>query len=328
MISDTDPSQTSIIQSLTQDVASLKESVNRWNRRYIGLLVFSLILGVCTVYSQYKAILLGGQLSNAQTQLDREKDRKLAVDLHAQDLEMAELNKAAGDANGLAGAANERAAKLESEAAELRLKHQDLLLVYEQLRKGNIEAAAALDKEKRGRMELEASLLDRIFRDQFVAIEALRKFAGTKAVIEYLDNRECKATAEQINLVLDTAKWIVTGKPSDEDFLFEGVQVSLGTQLPEAVIPTPGKTVSPEAFRDAVLGRNRAVMMMQPAAGALIAELNNGGIEARTSAFTSDVPTGTVVVVVGAKPNPVLRSAAQRQPQGAMSGNRAKFRNR
>src|ERR1019366_2085041 len=124
---------------------------------------------------------------------------KLASDLKDKDDKISAADEQAGKANEAAGKANERAAKLESEAADARR-------ATEELRTANIEANRAFEKERRERLEMEASLADRIFDQQDTAVRSLMRFAGTVASVEYLNERECRETAEQINSVLADAK--------------------------------------------------------------------------------------------------------------------------
>ena len=101
------------------------------------------------------------------------------------------------------------------EAGELRSRAAGLEVRAEQLHKDNLE--------------LEASLSDRFFRNQNDAIKALEQFRGTQASIKFPDDRECRSTAEQINLVLWEAKWKVVGLVSSEPFS-DGVGVSVGVK--------------------------------------------------------------------------------------------------
>jgi hypothetical protein len=219
------------------------------------------------------------------------------------------------------------AAKNEKEAGDARQKAEKVAKETEVLRKQNIESAKQRDKLaieaellRKANLELEASLLDRTFEDQGRAISALQTLAGTKATIEYFNERESRLTAEQINFVLLQAHWEVSGV-SRENEISAGIIVSTGMkEMAEATNPVRRG----EYF--VIAQRSR------PIVEALATELNNSNIEAATRAGSPDFSIHEIVIQVGPKPNHVLRKAEQDRaarlaPRSnlKMRGNRASF---
>jgi hypothetical protein len=143
-------------------------------------------------------------------------------------------------------------------------------------------------------LALESELSPRLFKEQQDAIQHLGRYAGTKVTLEYLDDVECKRTAEQIAFVLAGAKWTILPKPQPNPDIFfrSGVEAGPASTTPPPVVLPPGITIP-----------------VTPA-GILIDELNKTGIDADpflrlvTTDGVLDVPEGTVLVRVGAKPTP------------------------
>ena len=74
---------------------------------------------------------------------------------------------------------------------------------------------------RKDNLELESSLSPRIFNDQGEAGKRLSIFAPVNAIIEYLPDRECKRTTQQIALTLDLANWsiiAVRANPDERDY--------------------------------------------------------------------------------------------------------------
>ena len=316
--------------SLTARIKHLEGRRDFWDSWYFWLIGGTAVLVAATVSVQVIGRNISKNLALAQAELIREKDRQLSTDLRAKDVEIQTAKKTAskaderaGEANKAAGEAKERAATLEVEAAAARRATQELSVAAEQLRKENVAAALALEKEKRDRLELEASLSDRIFQDQGASANALSVFAGTVAFVEYQDNAECKGAAEQINFVLRTAKWPTFGSPGENGAaFFEGVTVSVGDkELMELM--RDGRAMSELRLFQAL--RDKESRSIQPA-DSLVAELNQHGIEARRHASDARFPAGTLVVRVGLKPNPLAKRTLALPRVGVrIFGNRSGF---
>lgn len=107
------------IQALTLRIQRLGQAVDWWNTAMIVALILAALAAVAVVVTTRMALVRAKDLSDAQGELDRAKDRNLQDVLKDKDVEIGNAMKAAGDAN-------ERAAGLEVEAARLRreLMHQ------------------------------------------------------------------------------------------------------------------------------------------------------------------------------------------------------------
>jgi len=144
-----------------------------------------------------------------------------------------------------------------------------------------------LEFEKRKRLELAVSLLDRNFRDQSGAMLALQRFrSGMAAVFEYLNDGEPLKTAEQINFVLksELVNWAVSGAPARNPSMADGVTIFVPFE--------PTDVVANEA------------------AEVLKNQLEKSGIDARVrSSIVTPVPPKTLLIRVGPKPNPTLENA-------------------
>jgi hypothetical protein len=155
-----------------------------------------------------------------------------------------------------AAAANERAAQTELKA--------------EQYRKENLE--------------LEENVSPRRFYSQQDVLAALPAFPGTKAMIEYLPDYECRDAAWYIASVLGQAKWnILFCKPNSKECeYFDGVTVEANV-LP----PCP-----PE---------------LEPASDAaylLVSELNKANIRSGIFGPGNGLEKGVVRIRVGQRPSP------------------------
>jgi len=126
------------------------------------------------------------------------------------------------------------------------------------------------------RAKLEADLSPRFFKNQHHAIEHLKAFQGTTAVLEYPPDLECHQTAEQIAFVLTQAGWTLT--------------------------PRPNPILNPIAARGVTV--DGPMGFSAPAAGsALVEELNQTGIDA---SFPPGIPgrRPEVLIIVGMKLSP------------------------
>jgi hypothetical protein len=103
------------IQSLVQRVQNLTQSVDWWNTAMIYTLALAAIAAIAVVLTTRKVVTEGSKLAEAQSELIRAKDEKLARDLHSKDLEIATVNERAAKAElALAQQANPREIVLSS----------------------------------------------------------------------------------------------------------------------------------------------------------------------------------------------------------------------
>jgi hypothetical protein len=153
----------------------------------------------------------------------------------------AKADERAGEANSEAGRANERAQNLEHDnltlrgqvatlekqavdakkdvaslqkaAADAKAAQQrvETELARQQERAANAERA--LEIERIERLRLEEAIAPRNIVSMFVMVDALKKYTGKKAIIEYLDEDEPRRLAQDVSSTLGMAGWSVTMKP-------------------------------------------------------------------------------------------------------------------
>jgi hypothetical protein len=293
------------VQNLESETSQLKRVYGAWNTAYIVLVFIAAGAAVLAGVTQWRSSKAQGEYSDSQVLLGAAKDRLNTAQVEDAKIE---ARKESDAAKLLAGQAHERAGNLEKEAAEARR-------TAEELRTANIESNRALEKERLDRLEMEASLADRVFDKQDIAAQSLSRFSGTVASVEYLDDRECRNTAQQINLVLSGAKWITFGG-SVTGQLFDGVVVSIGGKgLTGPLQPTP------EAVRELMQTSAQSRLIAE----ALVATLNNSGITARTHAGDGRFPPNELVIRVGAKPNRWMSTLPLAEHSLTMRGNTASF---
>jgi hypothetical protein len=293
------------ISSLKSQIAHLEEGRDFWDTWYFWLIAGTALLIAATVTVQVVGRSVSKKLSLKQVELIREKDRQLSVDLGSKDVEIqaakataSGANERAGQANEEAGKANERAARLEAESVRLR--------------ESNLAAEKSLEDEKQKRIELAVNLLPRDFRDQSPAIESMNPFAGTIAVVEYLNEQECLDMAEQINFVLTQAQWRTSGIPVMASSVREGIVISVGRKpLP----PRPADlTTSPIAARE-FEGKINAIMeargRSEAIAKILAQSLMDSGIDANLGIVPGarTLPPTALVISIGRRPNAALEKA-------------------
>ena len=91
------------IQSLTEEIQRLTQSVAWWNKWVILGMAATAIAALLLVIAQSKVNSESRELSDAQDKLIKLKDERIAEDLREKDLVIAEVNKAASEANLKAG---------------------------------------------------------------------------------------------------------------------------------------------------------------------------------------------------------------------------------
>jgi hypothetical protein len=210
--------------------------------------------------------------------------------------------------------------KFRSDIAQAQLATMEARRRQEELYRGNLEAFRNLETERQKRLSLASSLLPRDFRDQSTAVNSLQRFPKMMATIRYLDEREARMMAEQINFVLSFLHWQTTGVPAhdidDVDFRNEGISITPGSA------PFPETAPKPESFTAKLLEINQRET--EGAALALRDALLNSAIEAVVHPADTKTPVYTLIIEVGSKPNRALEDTVkelgpQQQPvRGAL----------
>lgn len=135
----------------------------------------------------------------------------------------------------------------------------------------------------------------------------MEKFAGTIAKFEYLNDFECRRTAEQINSVLLNAKWRTFGTSSndDSDIPAGGVRVTVGSKEVKDLMAARS-TADPNEYAKRgmeIFNAFERQNSFRPTAEELIRQLNLTGISASSFASDPTVPIGTISITVGPKPH-------------------------
>lgn len=168
--------------------------------------------------------------------------------------------------------AKEQAAKAAAHAEEAKAQASKLALKTEELRRENLE--------------LERAFSPRTFEHQETVSQALSKYRGMGAAIQYMPDLECKGVAEQIAVVLKMADWKIFGVgPASYDANF-----------------FPGVAVQLQAFRNGTMMGGS----WGESGDLLVAELKKTKIEARRIADIAGMPPGVLLILVGNRGNPAL----------------------
>jgi hypothetical protein len=215
----TDPSPSATIHDLNLKKDRLQNSVDRWNRLYIVGLFLTVVVVVLTGLAQFKTITFSRQLVDLQSQIERETDRQLRIELAGRDEKIAELHRAAGEANKVAGAANERAAVLEKQAAQLSADAErarsEIAAAQSEAAKASERAADSnrkAEEERIARVELQRLVSWRTIEPahQQDAASRLNRFVGIRVGITFnAGDPEGYAFASQIASMIQFAGWEV-----------------------------------------------------------------------------------------------------------------------
>ena len=216
------------ISSLTSRINFLKKLSDKANIRYLWSLGISVVIalgtGAWTVTCQYWAIRDSGKVSDAQRELLHLKDLKAAADSSAKDLEIGKANERAAQADERAGRANEAAgnANIEAAKANERASHVEagniqLRIDLESEQKKNAEAQkAAAEAQLTLRRNIEYAATPRRIimgsRNNDTDLRAakfkeLEKYAGTYAIILFVNDEEAKLLAFDISHALTKSGW-------------------------------------------------------------------------------------------------------------------------
>jgi hypothetical protein len=160
------------------------------------------------------AALIAGAVTLAASYRIISNNRKLAV-----------VNADIGRAkDALVAESNERTARLEREVAEAKTKQA---------------------QAERSLLELRHAVAPRIIDQGTNVQSALRPFAGTNAIIEFISDREAKETAEQISLLINIAGWISSfRRPTDNEAMFrDGINIDPGFSLSDQHVRAAAETL-------------------------------------------------------------------------------------
>lgn len=168
--------------------------------------------------------------------------------------------------------AREEAAQAAARAEEAKVQASQLVLKTEELRRENLE--------------LERAFSPRTFEDQETVSQALSKFRGMAAAIQYMPDVECKGVADQIARVLKMADWRILGVgPASYDANF-----------------FPGVAVQLQAFKNGTMTGG----VWGESSDLLVAELKKTRIEARRINDIAGMPPGVLLILVGNRTNPAV----------------------
>jgi hypothetical protein len=203
---------------------------------------------------------------------------------------VSQANKEAGKANVLAQTTAVQAAELRRAnlATESRLA----------------EANQKIEYERTKRVELAASLLPRDFFDQSGAIARLTSFPPMSVVFEFINEREPRAMAEQINFVFKTLHWTTSRKLINEMFIKEGISISVGADV-KSFLPLGSPQENKLALLEVYMQKRS---IGERTAQALCDGIKHCGIDAEIGNDAVRFPPTTLLIVVGAKPNHALET--------------------
>jgi hypothetical protein len=232
-------------------------------------------------------------------------------------------------ANDQAGIARQHAGEIGKQASLLRRQTEKLTQENLAMESRLEKAGQELEAEKRKRVELAASMLDREFFDQSGAAVRLVPFPPMSVIFEYVDEHEPKNMAEQINFIFKSLlHWSTWRRSVNEETIEDGVSISVGMEPPSSFPPgTPEeerfKSVRPEYQQKRLVG--------QVAAQALRDGIGRCGIDVEIGNDAYGLPPTTLLIIVGRKPNHALEETLRElgphpNPtvvgQGMLGGNR------
>lgn len=169
------------------------------------------------------------------------------------------------------------ASRLVNKAQADRSRAFELELAKQQARAANAERT--LEVERQERLRLEEASGPRNIANSFMVADALKPFAGTGVIIEYLDEDEPRGFARELASVMERAGWrIVSMNPASE--------LSPNMEITGLMFPKPGDR-SPEA------------------AEALLTQLRENKIDFWGHP-TSVLPPNTIKLVIGRKESKYL----------------------
>jgi len=146
-------------------------------------------------------------------------------------------------------------------------------------------------------------------------------------ILEYIDEREPRKMAEQINFVLKTLHWSAWRRRQNEMFIRDGISISVGANLGSFLPPgTP-----PENVLRLLEMYSQKRSIGEAAAQTLRDGIRKCAIDTEIGNDAGDLPPTILLIEVGAKPNHAVEATLKElgpQPNpapfrgGMMGGNR------
>ncbi len=290
---------TAEIAALSQQAETLSSDVrwyDWWKDRADAL---SVGLALLVFVAAYAGNRLGARLNRTNKEVIAVKERLSRLQVEEvrteADVKIGDARAIGSQADERAGEANEEAGRANVRASELELQAQNQARENLAIRSGvaSLEKEAADAKRRQAEaertvLEMQTALAPRLI-DTATASENLKRFAGTKVIVECMKDFEANETAGQIMIALSFADWEIVGlnlevNRMDGSRFFDGVEIKTA-----AGTPTEG---------------DKALI----AAEALRAELKANKIETVGRPINeAALPPNTVLVRVGLKPFTNLR---------------------
>lgn len=269
------------IQSSSSSPSAVEVAGKTYRYVFVGYLAWLVLAGLVTAFftwwvwrasnRQQDAIVAATDHENLvlRTDLNAEKGKVAGLqkaaaeaqrDLAEQKGKTASLEKAAADAQTELIEQQGRTANLEKAAADARAAQQRVEVDLAKQQERAAKAEKTLETERLERLRLEEAVAPRKIVSTFVMVDALKAFAGTNAIVEYLDAYEPRSVARDLCSILEMAGWHV----SEERKAFVVWQENVTVWAPFIAYPSRASE----------------------AAMALVQQLQLNKIEVRTSATT------------------------------------------
>jgi hypothetical protein len=264
------------------------------------LLVFcTVVIGAITVFFQYTAVKKGRLLAETQEELLHAKDRQLAQDLQAKDLEIGSLKVKSGELDN-------KSKELEGKNIQLKgdLENEEATARNEaaRLEAKNLSTAQTLEEERRTRVEMEQALAPRILAitPKSPPIEGLKAFKGIAVTVESNSDAESRRAAGMLMSILNQAGWNVGPFVTRFLGLPEGVALEYRSHVG---VPTAESTVnkSPDAALalEEYLRLNRWDVRRDPIPDILEERIKEG----KAPPELTLPPNNAIRIKIGAKPD-------------------------
>lgn len=253
------------------------------------------------------------------------KDRQLR-DLRGIESQMygREILGLQGEISGAKASADQLKAELANATEEAKRQAEELKKQNLQTQSDLLTANQNLEGEKRKRVELAASMLDRDFFDQSGAAARLALFPPMSVIFEYIDEHEPKKMAEEINFVFESLlHWNTWRRPVNEETIKDGISISVGW---EPASSFPLGTPLEERFKAVKPEYRQKISIGERVAEALRDGIKHCGIDAESGGLDAyDLPPTTLLIKVGRKPNHALEETLRElgpHPNPAVVGGR------
>ena len=272
------------IQSLKSDIQSLKDNIGRWNTGNIVCIFLAFLAAGGLVITSIVLQRKNDVLTKAEDKLTALNEAQYKADSKEKDLKISTAQSEASKADVKAGKANEAAGEANNRAEELKAQ--------------NLATEATLEEERSKRLELEKSLTPRtlvlVFNKGVPDLPTLLPYAGLNVILEALPDAETFRATGSVQFAIEAAGWKVSNVLGNFELnqgYFDGVVIS--ASLPATKMNGPAAE-----YEDAQRCWN--------AAEALVAYLNSKNWVSRVaiSPRSEGLPTNTIKISVGMKPNP------------------------